>query len=689
MELKEYRAEILQDIRLGAVANSNFRRIEFVDHVMRILQESEEVDDYTLCYYDGIIGSRGKRVELDGYDFDDYDGTLTLIVCSFNGTDCPGVRLTKTDIEGMVERAKRFVEGSIDGVAEDSIEESEQAYELARYIRQLSEQEKINRCRILILSDLEKSDRIKTLDVGEIDSIEVLLRVWDISNLFDLEVSRRGFEDIEIDLKDFGVDGIPCLRACSSEGESGYDAYLCAIPGRLLSDLYGKFGSRLMESNVRSFLKLQTKTNKAIRETILKEPEMFFAYNNGITTTATDIRIDETPSGKVIRGFTALQIVNGGQTTASIYTVGKSRDKPDLDPIFVPMKITVISRERAEEVVPQISRSANTQNKVSEADFFSNSKFHKKMEALSRSEMAPQRPGIPYTTRWYYERTRGQYQQDLNSKVGAALSKFKMEYPKSQVFTKTDLSKYRNSYDMKPHVVSKGAQYSLVEFSKSIDESHMDSINSHYFRETVALAILFRRIQDMVSEQPWYNGGYRAQIVTYTMAKLSQMVSDMGGALDLEKIWGMQGIPPELERQLIPIMDLVNTSILMDKREENVAQWCKKPACWECVKGRTLNPLPELNVCLISEARSKWDRKAAARKQKDSDLIHALIDVVNYGSGAWERAMEWGNEHDSLSWEDKDLLKKAINCDKRRPTEREAVAIMKVLERLRREGFSR
>ena len=686
MEINDFRAEILNDVKVGSRANSDFNRAEFVNLVMNQLVESEEISDFTPCYYDGLIGSRGKKVEIDGYDFDEYDGTFSIVSCRYDGTTSPSSRLKKTDIEDVAERARRFVEGSITGEVQSSIEESEQAYELADYIYDIKDS--IERFRIIVISDLEKSDRIKALDVDQIDSKEVILKLWDISNLYDLSISKLGHEEIQIDLSDFDAEPIPCILACK-RGEVDYDSYLCAIPGELLSRLYAKYGSRLLESNVRSFLKLTTKTNKAIRSTILKEPEMFFAYNNGITATATDVDVINNGAALSISSFTDLQIVNGGQTTVTLYTVGKSKDNPDMSKIYVPMKISVIDVEKSESVVPKISRSANTQNKVSESDFFSNSPFHKEMEHYSRAIRAPQKSGVPYSTHWYYERVRGQYQQDINSRSKSEATKFKLENPKNQVFTKTDLSKFRNSYDQKPYVVSKGAQYSLAEFAKTIDESHMEFYNELYFKDTVALAIIFKRVQDLVTDQPWYNGGYRAQIVTYTIAKMSHMISELGGALDLSKIWEEQSVPEAVEEQLIDIMAHVNESLINDKEEENVGQWCKKEKCWAKIKALELEMVPGFTKCLVSERKAQFNARRATRDQKNTNRMNDLIFVVNQGEEYWHSVLEWGLEHSMLDGRSKDLLNIACNINRKRPTERQATAIMRIREELMEAGMKR
>lgn len=687
MELNEYRKDYLNTVEIGSTVNRNFNRTEFVDSVMKELVESEEVSEFTHLQYEGTIGPRHKRIEFDGYDYDDYDHTFTLVICKYSGLPKVSNKLTKTDIEDLADRARAFIEGSISGITQNSLEESEKAVELANFIKSIAAE--IERYRIFILSDLEKSDRIKALDIDTIDSKQVQLKLWDISNLYELNISKKGYDDIEINLEDFGYDGLPCIRTSEKSAEVSYDSYMCAIPGQLLSDLYAKHGSRLLDSNVRSFLKLTTKTNKNIRATILKEPEMFFAYNNGITTTATDIHVESKNDSFVIKGFTALQIVNGGQTTVTLYTVGRSRDNPDLSKIYVPMKISVVDRERAEEIVPKISRSANTQNKVSEADFFSNSPFHKAIQDCSRRTLAPQHSGIHFATHWFYERTRGQYQQEIARRTGSEAEKFKKENPKEHMFTKTDLAKYRLSYDKKPHIVSKGAQYALIEFSKTVNSEQLERYNELYFKETVALAILFRRVEKLVPDQSWYQGGYRAQIVTYSIARLVTLAESMGRVIDLIQIWNAQAVPQPMEEQLLYIMASVNESITQENEEANVAQWCKKEICWRKVSQTYVQLYPGFDKCLITKKKSTFNQRIARRDDHDTRLMHGLIDVVNLGGPFFEDAYEWGVEHDMLDGFQKDLLKVAINTEYKRPSEKQAKDIMKILGMLREGGYPR
>ena len=102
---------------------------------------------------------------------------------------------------------------------------------------------------------------------------------------------------------------------------------------------------------------------------------MFFAYNNGIAATATEVDTEQTPEGLVITRIKDLQIVNGGQTTASIANAvltARKNEFIDLERIKVPMKISVLDHDMSEKIIPKISEYSNSQNKVDASDFFSN-----------------------------------------------------------------------------------------------------------------------------------------------------------------------------------------------------------------------------------------------------------------------------------------------------------------------------
>jgi len=686
MDTESYRMELLQKVGLNAEANLNFDRSEFVKNVLESLIESEVISDYVPCHYDGLAGINGKRVEIDAYSFDEDDNTFTVMICSFSGAT-EMQKIAKADVEKVADRAIAFIEGAIDGALERNIDESEDAFELARYIRDTHPS--VERYRILVLSDSSRSDKMDKLAIKNIGGKMVVPALWDIINLFDLEISKKGYDAISIDMRDLGTDGIPCLSASAIDKGPRYESYLCVIPGTTLSLLYERYGSRLLESNVRSFLSTTTKTNKNIRATIINEPDMFFSFNNGITATATDITVEEKRGMKYITNLTALQIVNGGQTTVSIYMATK-KDKPDMSRIFVPMKISIIPPEDAGDIVPKISRSANTQNKVSEADFFSNHAFHIRMETLSRTTLPPMMQGAAYAKKWYYERVRGQYRQDSNR----GGKQFILEYPKDQVFTKMRLAYYHMSYAEKPFYQIQG--WALREFSKEITsswEKNEAQYNALYFKESIALGIIYNAIDDNVSQQSWYRTGAKMELVAYTFSKFFSMVREADKAFDLQKIWDAQKVPKVVVDQLMEIAEVVNTSINDDKEDLLVRSWCRRPKCWDKVKSIRINFSPNLESYLIAKGSSTWRQKATKEKmakdeQKMKTFINARIEVVNLGRKYWEAMYKWGDKFKMLDGAERWVLSKALENEERfLPSEWQSVKILKIREKLINNGY--
>jgi hypothetical protein len=321
--------------------------------------------------------------------------------------------------------------------------------------------------------------------------------------------------------------------------------------------------------------------NQGIRKTILEQPGRFLAYNNGISATAESVRLVELPNGGHGIGWIRnLQIVNGGQTTASIHQAVK-KDGADITNVFVQVKLSVIPPDQLSEMVPLISRYANSQNKVSDADFSANDPFHVRVEALSRTIWAPAADGTQKQTRWFYERARGQYLDEKGRANTPAKKKdFLATHPTHQKFTKTDLAKYANTWDQLPHLVSLGAQKNFLEFTlrQSVNgkTTEFTVTDFHYL---IAQAVLFKEAERLVQQLDF--GGYRANIVTYTLAYLSWKTNKR---IDLGRIWREQGITSALSSAIEDVAKEVHQIIVEPPGGKNVTEWCKKEGCWDAVR---------------------------------------------------------------------------------------------------------
>jgi hypothetical protein len=681
--VEAFHEDFFNEVRTHADAAGRFMETAFLENYGEWLVNSGEFETFDVAPY---RAARGMRVDAYGGDPSDAEGVLSLAVVDFN-PDARLASLTRTDVEPAFKRLENFLRASLSVGFKDQLEESSPGYGLAEliYARRAS----INRVRLFLISNRALSARYDGLESDTIEDIPVTYNVWDIGRLHRMVASGRGKEDIQIDfLEEFG-QRLPCLPA-HVRGD-GYEAYLSVVPGGLLSRIYDKWGARLLESNVRSFLQARGGVNKGIRNTILNDPGMFFAYNNGVTATAEHVQTVVENGTTFISHLTNLQIVNGGQTTASIFSAGK-KDKAELGRIFVQMKLSVVDPDRALEVVPKISEFANSQNKVNAADFFANHPFHIRMEEFSRRIWAPAPDGSFKQSKWFYERARGSYDNARAYLTKAKKDAFDAEYPKVQRFAKTDLAKFEMVWEGCPDLVSKGAQKTFGEYAKLAGQrwdKDSDSINELYFRAAVAKAIVFRNLERLVSEQQWYQdeGGYRAQIVAYTISKFDHLLKAKGLTLDFDAVWKEQAMPPVLARTLVKLAEVVRPAIIHpDSTVANISEWAKKSACWSRVQALPFDLSEELDQVLLDPQARKKGKKDAKDLQQIDNGIEAQSRVLALGSSMWSRAGSYAAQRKMLSPADHSLI--GLAARRAIPTDKQSRRLLEALAELEADGFT-
>lgn len=672
-----------QELLAGAEAKGSFLLAEFMESVARELIETGFTEGFEFCHY---RAQRGMRV--DGYWFND-EGVLDLFIADFDSRSTLA-SLSRTEVDAAFKRVTNFVEASIGKGLATQLEVTAPEYGLARQIE--DRKGAIRQINIFLVSERALSGKIQSLADAEITSIPVSFHIWDLTRLMRQRSSRGHKEPLDLNFEAMFGSGISCLPA--HLGQDAYQSYLIVMPASVLATLYEKFGARLLEQNVRTFLQARGSVNQGIRSTIMTEPGMFFAYNNGITATAQGVETKMTTAGLQIISITDLQIVNGGQTTASLFHTRK-RDKADLARIFVQMKLSVIDSEASEAVVPRISEYANTQNRVNAADFFSNHPFHVRMETFSRRLWAPAQQGAQRETRWFYERARGQY-ADAQSKLTIAEQKrFKAEHPKPQMFTKTDLAKFENVWDDHPKWVNLGAQKNFARYAFRIGkewEKSSDGFNEFYFRRAVARGLVFRAAERVVSAQPWYND-YRANIVAYTIAILNEITLRRGKALDFLRIWNMQGSSDLLNSALAVISRAVNDDIIHPPQGiSNIGEWCKKDACWTRLHAlidaidRRL-PL-DFEDLLVSTEDQATETRAAKQTQKIDNGIEAQRRVLQIPAAEWKRLHDVLSMKLLLNPKEAGVLNVAMQIPVKIPTEKQCALLLSTLEKGRLEGIT-
>ena len=685
MTVEEFAREFFQDVLAESDADGQFVDDVFFHKFCEHLMEAGEIDSADRVAYQGPPG-RGIRV--DGYGGDpvvDDSDTFSLLISDFYHSAEIG-RLVGSEMNTIFRRLSNFLRNALDRKWRDALEETSPAFGLADLISK--RWSRIGRVRLFLITNRELSERVDGRKADEHDGRTITYSVWDIGRLYRHATAGQGREDIDVNLTGSFGGPIPILPA--HQPEADHESYLAIMPGKVLSEIYDQWGARLLEQNVRVFLQARGKVNKGIRATIENEPGMFFAYNNGITATAEEIDIEDDRGRLLLHRLKNFQIVNGGQTTASLHAA--LRTKVDVSQTFVQMKLSVVNPERANGLVPKISEFANSQNRVNAADFFANHPFHIRMEGFSRRIHAPAPDGTFRQSKWFYERARGQYADARAGLTPAQRRKFDLENPRRQLFTKTDLAKFVNVWEERPHEVSLGAQKNFAAFARRIGQAWnktADDFNESWYREIVAKAIVFKTTERLVTAQPWYQGGYRANIVAYAIAKTAHDLTKMERALNFEDIWRRQALTPAMDDALITAAKSVH-DVLIDPPAwtSNVTEWAKKQVCWERVSDLDIAwPEPFL-VDLISTDERKNAARGARREQRELNSVEMQIAVVNAGHAFWADTLSWGNERELLTPTEVGVLGLLANPAGKIPTERQVSRAVEALRKLQIEGYA-
>lgn len=545
---------------------------ELASAILEYLEDNGEVNVPELCVF------QKTRTRITAYDYNDEAESLDLFYL-IKAETLLG-KVNKSKVEQGFNYLMSFYRESMSGtlLKAVNVDNNDEIAEVAKLVQ--STKGKINQLRLYVITNgLTDPDAGMAVESDDGEYI-IEYNVWDMQRVYQQHNIRTGKEKVEIDFPTEYNTELQCLKM--SEENPFVDAYMAIIPGITLAKIYKKYQQVLLEKNVRTFLQFKGKVNKGIRKTLREEPDMFFSYNNGISTTASEIEVKDVDGALYITRLYDWQIVNGGQTTASISASLNDRDV-ELGKVFVPMKISVIrDAENGENIIKAISTSANSQTAIKNSDFSANEPYLVDLEKYSRSEWVPNGNSKP-VCKWYFERTRGQYLDQLAQLSGYNEKAFKREYPKNQKITKTDIAKYETSWNMMPYNVCRGAEKNYTIFVTDIKRDKPE-VTASYFKRVIAKCILFNTIDSIVKSKKL--GGYKANMNAYLMASIS-FLSDRN--LDLTYIWEQQMVQQEvIDRieELIPMvwLHLTGSSSSGGNQSSNVGEWSKKPECWNRLK---------------------------------------------------------------------------------------------------------
>ena len=711
MDYQEYKEDFLNTLRADSVYSGTDTEDEFLNHTLDLLMDFNELDSPEMTGMGDKKGKGGRLMRADGYCFDETDHSLILLISDFQDSREPD-KLTRTRVDELYWRLYYFLDEVCNGNISTYFDDSDDVLKISDYIRrrmnaQHDDPQLVLKVKFYILTNKELDTRLLSTNLLEttisntrgkkkkakttkkikkenFNGKPLEIALWYPERFFEMENSNNN-EPIVIDVsEDYGCNGIPCIKGNIGDNLD-YEAYIAIIPGKLLADIYIEHGSRVLEGNVRAFLGTggSKSVNSGIRRTINTDPTKFFTYNNGIATTASDVETNFVDGQLYITKIVDLQIINGGQTTASLAEAVLKKTNTDLKGIYVPMKLTVIDDRESEDengirfydaMVQSIAKFANSQNKVTAADLFSNDPFHIQMEQMSKRYLAP--PGqsaVP--TGWYYERSRKKYKQEQIKLSKDSQKRFQSKFPKSQVITKEQLAMYITTvFSLRPDIVSKGKNWTMKAFGTEISEiykKNKEAFNEFYFKKCICAAIIYRTVDSYLethkdsARKPtgfWYKtGGYKLNIVPYSIAKIISSIPE-GLSLDWTQIWNKQAISPSFMRE-IEIVTKMTNDFICDSNGVIVTEYCKKLSTWEEFRDKIrYSPSADFLSELISTAEVKeYEHDSKSDKKEDNNLKN-IMAIINRGADYWQNLVRIAhNNRISVSYQELTAIKHQID----------------------------
>ena len=641
--LKEIENDITADVQPNAGNPADFRELAFSRILADELEAAGFLESPVICHFENRKSAAAFKVS--GYGVPDEDSRLDLFLTIYHGgphAELPV--LNASEIDKSFTKLERFLGYALSGL-HAAIEPALPERNMAERIHQL--RGKFDRVNFFLFTNSRLVVRREKQRKAQVHGVPAAYEVWDIERFSRLRESGTSYEALNVDLRGQPDGGLPCVRLDAKN--EGYRTCIAIFPGLLLHDLYDEHGSRLLELNVRSYLQAKGKINKGILETLRSDPAAFMAYNNGITVVAEKILFGNLKDGRNgILELQGMQIVNGGQTTASIHRAAKDFEA-DLSQVYVQGKIVTVDPINFNELVPLISRYANSQNKVTDTDLQANHRFHIGLDRVAQREWTPDQ-----TSKWFYERARGSY-QTARSKTGTTDSlrkKFDREFPTHQRFTKEDLAKFENCWRALPYVVNRGGQKNFTQFMTFIKED-LGELPDNWkpspeeFRANIGKAILFRDVQHIVKADASITA-YRINVTTYTVSLLAETTARR---IDLDAIWRRQAISAALAETARIWSPVIFKALLKysQKVTMHIDNILKSQAAWEHMLSLDLRVTPacERELRQSSAATTGVLRAAtypgngAALNPQDHNNVARCLEL---DATRWLAAVNWASQ---------------------------------------------
>ncbi len=688
--MEEFIVDLNNEISIQASANGETNQDSFFEIISDLLIENGDCKEAQIV---NDWNNEKTGIQINGYGGDPLsdDNILSIFLVSYSSSnDVVGINMA--ELNSLIKRGSNYINKIRDASFISSLEKTSSMFLISQFLsKRIKDVEKF---KFIILTNKLLKIRSDQIDTPVINEKKSDADIWDLDRIKRLYEGRNTQEDIIIDLQNDFKSCIPVLRADLSS--VNYFSYLAVLNGELLARIYERWGNRLLERNVRVFLQARGKVNKDIRDTIETKPQMFFAFNNGITATADAVELDTLENARVITKITNLQIVNGGQTTSSLYAAYKKEDiAHKLKEVYVQMKLSEIKdRLMADEIVPEISRCANSQNKVKSADFSSSHPFHRQIEKLSRRLYAPTTNNQIKPSKWFYERTRGQYMDNKSKLKGADKKRFENEYPKSQYFQKTDLGRYINSWDKLPHIVSKGPEKNFTYFTELIEkkwDKNVDKYNDLYFRVLIGKYILWSTIRKLACKK---NGiqNYGVNVTTYTISKLSYDIPKQY-EFDFNKVWNNQFIREDFQSCLLNLILKIYGILIKPPFDQNQipTEFAKSEKCWEIIKNLEFGWNKSIEYYLLSKDDMKKIETFSRKEKKLTNNLEIEVIVAKTDGKFWSNLDDWIFQNSSIikiTGTESKLLKDSRGIPKSFfPNNFQCKRLINIYQRAKEQGF--
>ncbi len=665
-EFLSYRKELLDSSK----DDEGFvQQTQLLSQILPLMVDAKLLDSED--WNDSYFLNTSDNLKLNGYTVNESSERLQLFIVDESSIDLTSSEKdlqisTKSLYDNQFKRVTKFLNKAIKGYLNEDVQDADPIRPLLSQLSSSTGAEQYDVIEIFLVSatattesrgSVPQPKRIEFEDENisvtytrnrERVTKELLIikKLVDLNFLYDVLISQGNREALVIDFENLFNYKIEAIKAAEEEN---FESYLCVLPATILSDLYKRYSSRLLEKNVRSFLQFKG-ANKGIRETIRVSPEKFIAFNNGITITSTAKEI-ESKDGKIyIKSLTDFQIVNGGQTTASIYFTQK--DGFSIEKVKIMAKINVardVSEDGLDTLISDISRYSNSQTKVSNVDLSSRSPQLNKLKALSDSIVTPS------GRKWFFEKSRGEFNTKLRI-AGSNKARIEKEYPKNYRFSKEQLGKYFTAWGDQPYIVKKGGEkvfrYFLEEITGESKGKKAIIVNRDFYEDLISKFILFTQLEKIYGQGKHSMGQIRSAVVPYSIS-IIYIYTDgakQGKRFDLSKIWKKEKLDDDLITFFTELMALMNDLIKKYSESDDFGEYSKNKKLWDNIS--VSHEIEKFMSSKISQqilnkySVSVKDKLKRDKTEVDFERIQMNIEILSKGGEFYNQIKK---KYDTLS----------------------------------------